>query len=120
MIPNEELRTKLRSLIDEVIPPGKLDTDTRFDDCEIDTILSEAATLMSAASEGWLRKAARAMSERGGLEEAQAGDERHKFVSLEKYRDHCLVISEMYAKKAGKRSLLLALEPPPVYEGEPR
>jgi len=120
MTPIDELRTKLRRLIDENIPEGGTDGDTRFSDDEIDEILTEAADINAAASEGWTRKAARAMSERGGLEESQAGDERHRFVSIEAYRDHCLAMAEMYAKRSGKRSRLLAFDPPVVYEGEPR
>jgi hypothetical protein len=116
MTPTDELRTKLRRLIDEVIPVGGTDADTRFTNTEIDEILTEAADIFAAASEGWTRKAARAMSERGGLEESQAGDERHKFVGLEAYRDHCLAMAKMYAGKGGRRSRLMALDPPEVYQ----
>lgn len=116
MTPTDELRTKLRRMIDESIPPGGTDADTRFPNDEIDELLTEASTLEQAASEGWTRKAARAMSERGGLEESQAGDERHKFVSIEAYREHCLAMAKVYAGKAGRRSRLMTLDPPEVYQ----
>ncbi len=118
MTPTADLRSKLRLYIDEIIPNGGTDTDTRFTEAELDDILSEAADIYSAASEAWFRKAARAMSERGGLEENSAGDERHKFVSIEAYRDHCLQMSSVYARMAGSRSRVMAFEPPDVLGGE--
>lgn len=116
MTPTDELRAKLRRLLDEVIPPGGTESDTRFTTEEIDELLTEASNLDQAAAEGWTRKAARAMSERGGLEESQAGDERHRFVSIQAYRDHCLAMAQLYASRAGKRSRLMALDPPEVYQ----
>ncbi len=118
MTPTDELRSKLRLLIDEQIPTNGTDTDTRFTDEELDEIMSEAVDIYAAASEAWFRKAARAMSERGGLEESSAGDERHKFVSIEAYRDHCLQMSSVYARMAGSRSRVMAFEPPDVLGGE--
>lgn len=96
MAPTDDLRAKLRPLIDEIIPAGKLDTDTRIDNTELDEILTASATLNYAAAEGWRRKAARAMSERGGLEKSSAGDESHTFVSIEAYRDHCLRMAAQF------------------------
>ncbi|HEY8414651.1 MAG TPA: hypothetical protein VIK99_02650, partial [Thermaerobacter sp.] len=58
---------------------------------------------------------ARAFSERGGLEEARAGDETHRFASRKDYRDHCLQMAELYRRKAvPSGSRLLAFEPPDV------
>ncbi len=62
----------------------------------------------AAAAAGWRIKASRAVSERGGLEESSAGDEKHKFVSLVAYRDHCLTMAQMYAKmtpRTGSRAM---------------
>ena len=115
MTPTAELRERLRRLIDERIPPGGTDADTRFTDAELDEVLAGARTLEEAAAECWELKAARAMSERGGLEAADAGDESLKFVSLVDYRDHCLRMAELYRRKASRSgSRLFAFEPPPV------
>lgn len=96
MTANSDNRTKLRRLIDERIPSGGTDADTRFDDDELNEILQAAPTLEAAAAEGWTRKASRAMSERGGLEGSKAGDESHTFVKLSDYRDHCLRMAAQY------------------------
>lgn len=114
-MPTAELRDRLRRLIDEVIPPGGTEADTRFTDAELDEILEEVQYIEEAAAEAWERKAARAMSERGGLEESQAGDERFRFVSLTDYRDHCLAMAERYRAKVPKRvSRVFAFCPPDV------
>ena len=115
MTPTPDLRAKLRRLIDEVVPPGGKDSDTRFTDAELDEVLASAQSIEEAAAECWELKAARAMSERGGLEESRAGDEQHKFVSLKEYRDHCLQMAELFRRKARPfGSRLLAFEPPDV------
>jgi hypothetical protein len=56
------------------------------------------------------------MSERGGLEESTAGDERLKFVSLQEYEDHCLRMADMYSKrsKIGGRSRVMGFDAPDV------
>lgn len=115
MTPTDELREELRELLDEVIPSGGTESDTRFTDAQIDKLLTRVRDINEAAAAGWKLKAAWAMSERGGLEESSAGDEKHKFVSLEKYRDHCLAMAEMYAELApGSGSRLFSIEEPDV------
>lgn len=115
MTPTPELRTELRELIDEVIPPGGTEADTRFTDAQIDALLVAATDINEAAANGWTRKAAKAMSERGGLQESQAGNERLKFVTLESYRDHCLQMAEMFRGLVpGRGSRLMAFDAPDV------
>lgn len=115
MTPTPELRERLRRLIDEVIPQGGTEADTRFTDAELDEILEAAQYIEEAAAECWERKAARAMSERGGLEESQAGDQRFRFVSLTDFRDHCMRMAELYRSKIPKRvSRVFAFCPPDV------
>lgn len=95
-------------MLDEVIPEGGTEGDTRFTTAQIDSLLEKAEELNEAAAAGWRLKAARAMSERGGLEESQAGDEKHRFVKLTEYRDHCLAMAAMYGgqvRAAGSRIL---------------
>lgn len=96
MTPTSELRAQLRVLADESIPAGGSDADTRFTDAELDQILTAASSVESAAAEAWRRKAARAFSERGGIERSSVGDERTEFASLAAYRDHCLRMAAMF------------------------
>ena len=116
MTPSQELRDQLRELIDERIPPGGTDADTRFSDAELDRILQAASTLNQAAAEGWRRKAARALSERGGLVSAGAGDERFEFVSPKEFREHCLQMADYYASLDAPGTTLMEIDTRPVME----
>ena len=120
LVPTEVLRTELRRLIDERVPVGRTAADTRFADTELDILLQTATHINAAAATGWQLKAARAMSERGGLESSQAGDEKHKFVSIGEYRDHCLAMAKMYSDMVtGTGSRALGYSLPPVFEVTP-
>lgn len=115
MTPTQELRMELRELIDEVIPVGGTETDTRFTDEQLDALLSKARCIEEAAAEAWERKGLRAMSERGGLEESQAGNEKLKFISIEAYRDHCFQMAAYFREKVpGRGSRLFVYEAPEV------
>jgi len=115
MTPTDDLRSRLRRALDEAIPSGGTDAATRFTNAAIDELRSEASCLEAAAAEGWTRKAARAISERGGLEESSVGSEKLKFVSIDSYRRHCLEMAELYRSRVpGVGSRLLAFEPPDV------
>ncbi|MBT9134805.1 MAG: hypothetical protein DDT38_01547 [Firmicutes bacterium] len=108
LTPTVALRMELRWLVDERIPAGMTVADTRFSDVDLDILLTGATHINAAASAGWRIKASRAMSERGGLEGSQAGDEKHTFVSLINYRDHCLAMAQMYAQltpRTGSRAM---------------
>ncbi|MBT9157023.1 MAG: hypothetical protein DDT37_02028 [Firmicutes bacterium] len=110
LIPTPALRLELRRLVDERILTTA--ADTRFSDAEIDILLTGATHINAAVASGWRIKASRAMSERGGLEESSAGDEKHKFISLGAYRDHCLAMAQMYSilvPRVGSRALEYAL-----------
>ncbi len=96
LVPTPGLRLELRRLLDERILTTA--TDTRFIDAELDSLLVVAVHINAAAAAGWRIKASRAMSERGGLEASQAGDEKHTFVSLAGYRDHCLAMAHLYVQ----------------------
>ncbi|NPV44809.1 MAG: hypothetical protein HPY70_12680 [Firmicutes bacterium] len=105
----------LRTMIDEVIPEGGTDKDTRFTNDFLTQVLTEASSLEEAAAILWEIKAARAFSERGGIEETRAGDESIKYVSLAEYRDHCEKMANHYRQKtSGYGSRLFGLEAPEV------
>lgn len=111
----EEARIELRELLDEVIPAGGAEGDTRFSDEQLNRLLAKSREINGAAAVGWKLKAVWAMSERGGLEESHAGDERHKFVSIIEYRDHCLAMARMYAEMSpNKGSRILSMCAPDV------
>lgn len=114
LVPTEVLRTELRRLIDERITPGGTSAQTRFTDGELDIILQTSTHTNAAAAIGWNLKAARAMSERGGLESSQIGDEKHTFVALTAYRDHCLSMANMYQGMGTAGSRVLGYSLPTV------
>jgi hypothetical protein len=120
MTPTEDIRNKLRLLIDEQIPEGGTEADTAFTDAELDDILVEAVDIYAAASECWFRKAARVNRTRGGIEEATAGDERIKFVSFQQYVDFCITMAERYSQRSadGNNSILMGYDPPDVLGGD--
>ena len=112
LVPTTELRTELRRLIDERIPVSETEAVTRFKDAELNILLSTATHINAAAAAGWRIKATRAMSERGGLEASQAGDEKHTFVSLGDYRDHCIAMAVLFEASApGVGSRVMRYEP---------
>lgn len=111
LTPTHELREELRRLVDERVLPGMLPSDTRFSDTEVDRLLSGATHIDGAAAEGWRLKASRAMSERDGLQEANSGDTKFKFVTIEAYRDHCLAMAAMHNDRApGRGSTVLGYD----------
>ncbi len=114
MTPTVDLETQLRNLLDERIPAGGAEADTRFTTAEIAELLTRSATVEMAAYEGWIRKAGRAMSERGGLEKATAGDETLTFVSIQAYRDHCLQMAAHYTRLVEVGTRLFGLVQPDV------
>ncbi|MGV8164642.1 MAG: hypothetical protein ACLKAK_07280 [Alkaliphilus sp.] len=115
LIPTPELRNKLRQFLDEKISITDVAADTRFSDAEIDALLTEASHINNAAAAGWTLKATWVMSERGGLEKSQAGDEKHEFIKLTEYRDHCLAMAKLYAHMTPKTgSKLLGYDLPDV------
>lgn len=115
MTPTDETRVEMRGMIDETIPPGGTDLTTRILDREIDGFLSRSTCLEEAAWRAWMAKASRAFSERGGLEVASAGSERHQFVSIREYRDHCLSMADYYRSQVPRGgSLALGIQAPDV------
>jgi hypothetical protein len=104
MTPDATLAAKLRRYLDEKIPPGGTDADTRFTNTEIDDLLTENTSLEAAAAAGWEEKAAKAFSERGGMVSHTAGDESTKWADPTAYRDHCLAMVKVYTDKANDSS----------------
>lgn len=119
MTPTDDLRTELRELLDEVIPAGGTESDTRFTAIQVDKLLTAADNVYLAAAAGWLRKAGMVQRELGRLEETQAGDERQKRVNLTTALNYCLKMADSYQGIGGGQSptqgsRLLSFEPPDV------
>lgn len=116
MIPTPELRTKLRKLLDERIPEGGSDADTRFTDADIDELLIEAANIYEAAAAGWTLKAGMFQRELGQIESYAVGQERYDMRKLQDMVNYALKMAETYSRMAtsGMGSMILRIQPPEV------
>lgn len=116
MTPTEELRKELRELLDEVIPEGGSEKDTRFTDEQLDRMLKKARNIYAAAAEGWTRKAAMFQREAGGIQSYQVGQERYDLAKTTDLLDYALRMAEMYQEMAGRTlgSVMLRFRPPRV------
>jgi len=98
MTPTPELRTRLRKLLNEVIPAGKTESDTRFLDSDLDTLLTEARNVYGAAAAGWTEKAAKLQDELGRVEGYSLGQEKYNLTSLKDALDYALKMAATYAE----------------------
>lgn len=116
MIPTPELRAKLRKLLDERIPEGGSDTDTRFSDTDLDELLVEATNIYEAAATGWTMKAAMFQRELGQIESYSVGQERYDMRKLQDMVDYALKMAEAYSRMVTSRmgSVILKFKPPEV------
>jgi len=116
MTPTEELRTKLRKLLDERIPEGGSDVDTRFLDADIDELLIDAANIYEAAAAGWTLKAGMFQRELGQIESYSVGQERYDLRKLKDMLEYALKMAETYSRMAASSmgSLILKFTPPEV------
>lgn len=94
MTPTEALRYRLRKYLNENIPAGKTEADTRFLDTELDELLTEAANIYAAAGKGWVIKASLLQSD---IESYSVGQEEYKLTSLKDQLAHALAMAEQYA-----------------------
>lgn len=116
MTPTADLITELRELLDEVIPEGGTEGDTRFTDAQIDRLLSRASNIYAAAAEGWTRKAAMLQRELGQVESYSVGQERYDLRNLKDMLEYALKMAETYNRMAANSigSLILRIQPPEV------
>ncbi|GIO36207.1 hypothetical protein J41TS12_10680 [Paenibacillus antibioticophila] len=117
MEPSIALRARLRKLLNEVIPVGGTEADTKFLDAELDMLLTEADSLQGAASSGWLEKAGLLQ---GDIESYSAGTEKYDLTSLKDRLNHALAMAKQYAELDGSESskdisgLMIRVCPPRV------
>ena len=116
MTPTPELRTKLRKLLDERIPEGGSDVDTRFTDADIDELLSEAANIYGAAAAGWTLKATMFQREAGQIQSYSVGQERYEMSDPKDLMEYALKMAETYNRMASSSmgSMILKFKPPEV------
>ena len=116
MQPTDELVKELRELIDEVIPEGGTEKDTRFSDDQLKKILSESRNIYATAAIGWTRKAAMFQREAGQIESYAVGQERYDMRKLQDMVNYALKIAETYSRMAASRigSVILKFKPPEV------
>jgi hypothetical protein len=112
----DALRTRLRKLLNESIPSGGSATDTNFTDDELNTILSEAGDIYTAASIGWSEKASLLQ---GDVEKYSTGDESYTMASLKDRLTHALSMAKHFADMSSSSgsvsgSFFLNVAPPEV------
>ena len=113
MTPSDKLRTRLRKLLNEVIPEGGTESDTQFFDADLDEMLIEAQSIYAAASMGWTMKAGMLQ---GQIESYGVGQEKYDMTSLKDQLNHALAMADRYAvmAKAKGGSVILKVQPPEV------
>jgi len=113
MTPTNDLRGRLRKLLNEVIPPGGTESDTNFFDVDLDELLIEAVSIYGAAAAGWTMKAGMLQEQ---LERYSAGQEQYNITTLKDKISHALAMADRYAKMSSTSvgSLILKAVPPEV------
>ncbi len=116
MTPTPELRARLRKLLDEQIPAGGTEADTRFGDSDLDEILTEAASIFGAAAVGWTMKAGMCQREMDSLEGYTLGDRDEKLTSLKDRQAYAFAMASQYTAMAQSTlgSVILQVQPPEV------
>lgn len=116
MTPTPELRTRLRKLLDEQIPAGGSEVDTRFSDADLDEILTEAVSVFGAAAAGWTMKAGMYQREMEDLQGYTLGDRDEKLTSLRDRQAYAFAMASQYAAMAQSTmgSVILQVQPPEV------
>lgn len=115
MIPTEELRIRLRKLLDEKVPTGGTGSDTRFEDEDLDSLINDSTSIYEAAAVGWMMKAGMYQAEMGEVESTSTGQESYKLVTLKDRQDYALKQAKVYGsmvKSAG--SFMLKVTQPEV------
>lgn len=97
MEPTEDLRSRLRKMINDMIPQGGSDSDATFSDAELDDVLKESSNINYAASELWTIKAGLLQCD---IESYSAGNEKYDLTSLKDRLNHALSMAQKYKEQA--------------------
>ena len=118
MTPTADLRTRLRKLLDEVIPNPGTESDTRFLDVELDELLTEGRNVFGAAAAGWTMKAGMIARELGTLQSHSVGQEEYQIVNMQTAQRTALEMADRYDAMAraagGSGSFVVPVERPGV------
>ncbi len=93
---DEKIIKKMRRFLDEVIPEGGGESDTRFSDEDLWEIYEEYQNVYKSVSVGWTEKAGMIAAERGNYDEYHAGNERYKYVNLTTAINAALAMAKQY------------------------
>jgi hypothetical protein len=116
MTPTTELRSKLRKLINEQIPSGGTETDSKFLDSDLDDLLTESTTIYAAAATGWTMKAGMFQSQ---IESYTVGQEKYDLTSVKDQYTQALAMAKQYTEMAQAKNptgsgVILKIKPPEV------
>ena len=116
MKPTVELKQELRELLDEVIPEGGTESDTRFSDEQLNRLLSKSRNIYAAAAEGWTRKTAMYQRELGQIQSYAVGQERYDLANVKDMLEYALMMAETFRQMAARSmgSTILRFKPPEV------
>ena len=106
----------MRKLLDEQIPAGGSDADTRFSDADIDELLIDATNIYEASAAGWTIKAGMFQRELGQIQSYSVGQERYDMRQLQDMVNYALKMAETYSRMAASSmgSMILKFKPPEV------
>lgn len=93
---DENIIKKMRRYLDEVIPEGATEEDTRFSDKDLWELYEEYQNIYKAVSVGWTEKAGMIAREIGTIDEYSAGNERYKNVNLTTTINAALAMARQY------------------------
>jgi len=114
-----ENRDRLRALVDEPVPAGGSQYDTRFTDDQLDALLAGAYSVEGAAADGWMRKGGMLLNEMDGIESERQGQETYSYASLKSQLAYTREMADYYRQQdiAGRGAgvgRMLSVEEPEV------
>jgi len=114
-----ENRDRLRALVDEPVPAGGSQYDTRFTDDQLDVLLNAASSVEGAAADGWMRKGGMLLNEMDGIESERQGQETYSYASLKSQLAYTREMSHYYrsidqADRGVRVGRMLSVEEPEV------
>lgn len=117
---DEKIIKKMRRHLDEVIPEGGEENDTRFSDEDLWELYNEHKNVYKAVSVGWTEKAGKISRELGNIDEYSAGNERYRVTNLTTALNAALSMARQYKQMAeeelntGTSALILKFRTPDV------
>lgn len=119
MLPTDELRIRLRKMINETIPAGGSETDTNFSDQELNDLMLASNNIYIVAAMCWTIKAG-LLKER--IENYKVGQESYDHTKLKDMVDFALNMAKQYTEMGKqsdftgetKSSFIIKMKPPEV------